>query len=218
MNLFNVVGYDAIRTLTTITRPDINKPLGPGLPSEVKITGGEVYYGEHHSDHPLVRADVLNGLVGTVTGGEVRRREDGRLEARIGVRSPYQQLAALNKLVGLGDFTFHCSDEFISRDVERPTIFQNVVSEQFPAGQKAQLVPGLPPIPLPAFQFTVSTCATGYVDGPTFVGVLSFDYRYQLARGVLSGNPALDAALAATPATARVEGEGTFKVLLNLPA
>jgi hypothetical protein len=124
----------------------------------------------------------------------------------------------LNKLAGLGDFSFYCADEFISGNVERPTIFQNVVSGELPPGQKVQLLPGLPPIPLPGFQFTVSTYATGYVDGPTFVGVLAFDYRYQLARGFSSGNPVLDAAIAATPATARVEGEGTFKVLLNLPA
>ncbi|MGX9424038.1 type I restriction enzyme HsdR N-terminal domain-containing protein [Bradyrhizobium sp. LeoA1S1] len=217
MNLFNVVGYDAIRRLTEITRPDVNKPLGPGLPSGVKIVGGEVLYGEHYSDHPLFQANALKGLVGAVTGGQVKRNDDGRLLASVSVRSPYQQLAALIKLAGLEDFSFYCSDEFISRNVERPTIFQNVVSGELPPGQKAQLLPGLPPVPLPGFQFTVSTYATGYV-AATFVGVLAFDYRYQLARGFSSGNPILDSAIAATPSTARVEGEGTFKVLLNLPA
>ncbi|WP_354230875.1 type I restriction endonuclease subunit R [Bradyrhizobium sp. F1.4.3] len=218
MNLFNVVGYDAIRRLTEIIRPDINKPLGPGLPSEVKIIGGEVLYGDHHSDHPLFQANALKGLVGAVTGGHVKRSEDGRLLASVSVRSPLQQIAALNKLAGLGDFSFYCSDEFISRNIEGPTILQNVVSGELPPGQKAQLLPGLPLIPLPGFQFTVSTEATGYVDGATFVGVLAFDYRYHILGGFSSGNPVLDAAITATPATARVEGEGTFKVLLNLPA
>jgi hypothetical protein len=218
MNVFNVVGYEAIRRLTEITRPDVNKPLGPGLPSLVKIVGGEVLYGEHHSDHPLFRGDALKGMVGAVTGIEVKRNADGRLLATVTVRSPYQQLAELNKLAGLEDFSFYCSDEFISRDVERPTIFQNVVSGHLAAGHKARLLPGLPAISLPGFQFTVSTNATGYVDGPTFVGALAFDYRYQLTRGVSSGNPTLDAMIAAAPATARIEGEGTFRVLLNLPA
>lgn len=51
MNLHNIVGYQAIRKLTEITRHDTNKPLGAGLPSEVKIVGGDVTYGEHHSDN-----------------------------------------------------------------------------------------------------------------------------------------------------------------------
>lgn len=216
MNLFNVVGYDAIRRLTEITRPDINKPLGPGLPSELQIVGGEILYGDHHSDHPLFQGNALKGLVGAVTGGQVRRSEDGRLLAIVGVRSPFQQIAALNRLAGLEDFSFYCSDEFISRNVERPTICQNVVSGELPPGHKAQLLPGLPAIPIPGFQFTVSTYATGYINGPTFVGVLAFDYQYQLVRGFSSGNPTLDAAIAATPAIARVEGEGTFKVHLNM--
>ncbi|MGY3033884.1 hypothetical protein ACVIIV_003054 [Bradyrhizobium sp. USDA 4354] len=165
---------------------------------------------------PCFRPNALKGLVGTVTGGQVKRNEDGRLLAIVGVRSPFQQIAALNKLAGLEDFSFYCADEFISRNVERPTICQNVVSGELPPGHKAQLLPGLPPIPVPGFQFTVSTYATGYVDGTTFVGVLAFDYQYQLIRGFSSGNPTLDAAIATTPATARAKGEGTFKVLLNL--
>lgn len=218
MNLFNVVGYEAIRSLMQITKPDANKPLGSRLPSAVKILGGEVVYGDHWSDHPLFQSNALKGTVGAITGGEVKRNEDGRLCATIGIRSAFQQVMELNKLMGLDEESFHCSDEFISRDIERPTIFQSVVSNQLTAGQKVRIFPGLLPLSLPGFQFTVTTSATGYVDGATFVGVLAFDYRYQLARGVSSGNPRLDAVLATQPATARLEGEGTFKVLLNLPS
>ncbi len=218
MNLFNIVGYEAIRRLTKVTRPDVNKPLGPGLPSVVEIVGGEVLYGEHRSDHPLFRGDALSGKVGSVTGIDVKRSEDGRLLGTVRVRSPYQNLAELNKLAGIEDFSFYCSDEFISRDVERPTIFQNVVSGGLPAGSKVQLFPGLPIFPLPGFQFTVTTAATGYVEGSTFVGALAFDYRYQLSRGDSSGNRNLDAAIASLPPTARVEGEGTFKINLKVLA
>jgi hypothetical protein len=219
MTLFNIVGYEAIRKLTKLMRPDVNKPLGAGLPSEISIVGGDVVYGDHHSDHPLFQRNPLKNLVGAVTGKSVRRAGDGRLLAIVSVRSPFQQLAELNKVAGLEDFQFFCSDEYISNNIERPTIFQNVVEGSVDAGATVTLIPGTPPLRLPVgFRFNVFTTATGYVERNTFNGVLYFDYNYQLIRGPLSGNSRLDSVLATVPAVARLEGEGTFKIILNLPS
>lgn len=216
MTLFNIVSYGAIRKLTEATKPDVNKPLGAGLPSTVRIIGGEVTYGEHRSTHPLLGVDALKGTVAAITGLSVARATDGRLHARVSIRSPYQQLADLNKLAGLDDYEFYCSDEYISSDIEHPTIFQNVVEGRLEPGAKAKLLPGLPEIALPiGFQFTVYTEATGYVSDEAFEGMLSFHYDYQFIRGRPTGNPQIDRLLFGTPPTAVLEGTGKFKVLFG---
>jgi hypothetical protein len=45
MTIFNIVGPEAIRKLTKTLRPDVNKPLAAGMPSRMRIVGGEVRYG-----------------------------------------------------------------------------------------------------------------------------------------------------------------------------
>jgi hypothetical protein len=216
MTIFNVIGYEAIRKKHEITRPDLSKPLGAGLQSRHKIIGGEVVYGEHRSDHPLLQVDALKGMVGAVTGIGVERTSDGRLHATVTVLSPYQQFHELNRLAGVENFEFFCSDEYISNDVERPTIFQNVVEGRLEPGESARFLPGMPEIILPfGFKFTVVSEATGYVDSATFKGVVAFDYYYEFIRGSPSGNPNLDHMVSNMPRNANLVGEGRFNILLS---
>jgi hypothetical protein len=152
-------------------------------------------------------------MMAPVTGIAVERSPDGRLFAKVRVLSPYPQLAHLNKLAGIEDFDFFCADEYVSTDIAKPTIFQNVAQGRLPPGAKAKIFPGLPEITLPiGFNFMVFTEATGYVEGAAFKGVLSFDYDYQFIRGGASGNPQIDAIFASVPQTARLEGSGEFSI------
>jgi hypothetical protein len=216
MTLFNIVGYEAIRKLTMTLKPDTSKPLGAGLPSRVRIVGGQIEYREHHSTHPLLQNDVMIGMIGAITGGRVERAPDGRLLSIVRVLSPYQQLSELSKLAGIGDFEFFSAEEFISSDVQNPTIFQNVLKGQVPAGARAKLAPGIPEIVLPVgFNFTAFSEATGYVDEDTFKGVVSFDYDYQIFRGPSTGNRQLDAMFNSVPMTARIQGSGDFTVVVS---
>lgn len=213
MTLFNILGYEAIKKVTEAIRPDKNKPLGPGLGSELIIVGGQIKYGEHESDHPLLQTDVMNGLTGGVTGVGVSRDADGRLHAVVRVISPYQQLQELNRLAGIEDFHFFCSAEYVSADAERPTIFQNVIEARIEPGIRARLVPGMPEIVLPfGFDSTVYTEATGYVEGGHFKGVITFEYNYQLIRGGPTGNAAMDAMIRNMPMTARIVGSGEAEI------
>lgn len=216
MTIFNIVGYNAIRKLTAAITPDINKPLGAGLPSNAKIIGGEVAYGEHKSDHPLLQNDVMKGLIGTITGKSVERAADGRLHAIVSVRSPYQQLAELNKLAGLDEFHFFSSDEYISDSIERPTIFQNVAEGHVDPGVKVKIYPTLPEMAMPiGFTFIVYTDATGYVNGDVFEGVLSFQYDYRFIRGRPTGIRQIDSIFSSVPPTAQIMADGRFRVLIG---
>lgn len=213
MTLANIVGYDAIKRRATILRPDINKPLGKGLPSRLRIIAGEVVYGDHSSDHPFLQADALTGKVGSVTGGFVERAADGRLHAQVSMRSPYQDFEKINKALGIGDYSFWAADEYISTEQSAPTVCQNVINASAPAGMLVTLMPGLPDFPLPfGFDSTVYTEATGYFDGEVLRGVLSFDYFYTLTPGGPTGNPQLDHIFANMPSTARLRGDATFQI------
>jgi hypothetical protein len=217
MNIFNVVGPSAVKQRTQRNRADPHKPLGAGLPSRLRIVGGEVRYGKHRANHPLFETHTLEGTIGAITGGMVERSDDGRLIAQVRMLSPFQQLAELNRLAGFSDdYDFFSADEFVSTDIEQPTIFQNVIEGRLAPGTRAALGMGLPEIPLPfGFQCTVYTEATGFISNPnTFEGVLSFDYTYQIQRGRGSGIPQLDAMFASLPATVSLSGEGEFKVTL----
>lgn len=215
MTLFNILGPEAVKKRTGLIRHDVAKPLGKGLPSKLRIVGGEVTYGEHRSDHPLLSSDALNGSVGAVTGVSVQRLEDGRIQAVVGVRSPFQQLAELNRQAGMSDFVFLTSDEFISTDPEHPTVLQNVVEGRLEPGGRFSLMKGMPEMELPiGFAFTVYTEATGFIEDGEFKGMLSFDYDYLMIRGRPSGISQLDMMIAHSPPAAKLTGEGTFRIIV----
>jgi len=215
MTLFNILGPEAVKKRAGLVRHDTAKPLGKGLPSELRIVGGEVTYGEHRSDHPLFNSDTLKGAVGAVTGIAVQRLNDGRIQAMVGVRSPYQQLAELNRLAGMGDFEFLTSDEFISTDPENPTILQNITEGRLAPGAIFQLMPGMPKMALPiGFTCTVYTEATGFVENDEFKGILYFEYNYQIIRGKQTGIPHIDRMVSYAPPMAKLTGEGSFRVIV----
>ena len=218
MTLFNIVGYTAIKRLTQAIEIDVNRPLGAGLPSALRIVGGEVTYGEHQSDHPLFNkgGGAVRGLKAGIIGNMVRRAEDGRLHAQVQIRSPFQWLAELNRLAGAEVLDFYCADEFISNELAKPNIFQNVMDGRIEPGVPATFMPGLPPTPLPfGFRHNTVTEATGYFDGERFVGLMMIEYNYQLIPGNRALNPQIHQILANSPSHARLVGDGTFEVIFT---
>jgi len=216
LTLFNILSYEAIKRRASILRPDVSKPLGKGLASRLRIIAGKVEYGRHESGHPLFKTDVLAGMVGTITGRDVERGVDGRLLASISVRSPYQHLENLNKLIGIGDYRFWAADEYISTDQNSPTIFQNVAQGEVPAGVPVRISPGFPETPLPfGFQAIAYTDAIGYFEGDIFRGTLSFVYDYTLTQRRNTGNPQFDQLIFNAPSKAKLTGEGTFEVITS---
>ncbi len=220
VEIFNIIGPAAIRKRSERVRPMPGKPLGLGIGPRVDIAGGEVRYGEHLSDHPFLQLNgTLNGVVAGIRGGEVRRDDDGRLVAHVTLINPFQSITQLHRLAGLSDdYKFFSGDEFVSVELARPTIFQNVISGRLPPGQSASLFPGMPEMLIPfGFDCTVYTDAIGFIEGNKFKGMLSFEYRYVFIKGSATGNPKFDAMFDNSPREAKMAGEGEFSITISDP-
>lgn len=206
--LRNVVGYEALKRLHALTKPDQGKPLGENISSTMEIVTGEIRYGPHRSSHPLFQSDVMNGVVAPIVEGLIDRCEDGRLRARVRYRSGFAQFDALNRLAGFGDLTFYCSDEYISTDRESPSKFQNVQSGRIERGTPIPLIPGMPPYPTPvSWSVTATTEAILFATPNGAQGVLFFDYQYEFD-GLSRIQPGI-------PDSLTVQGEGTFSMRIG---
>lgn len=203
--LRNAVGYEALKRLNSLMKPNQGKPLGENISSTMEIIGGEIRYGSHRSSHPLFNVDVMNGLIAPITGGLVDRSEDGRLRGRVHYRSGFAQFDALNRLVGFGDITFFCADEYISTSRESPSKFQNVQFGRLERGTPIPLIPGMPPIPTPvSWSVTCTTEAILFAMPDSVQGVLFFDYQYEFD-GLSRIQPGM-------PDSVSVQGDGTFSM------
>ncbi|AIL98110.1 type I restriction enzyme HsdR N-terminal domain-containing protein [Sinorhizobium meliloti] len=201
--LKNVLAPHAIRR--EYARPiDLAKPLGQGVPSKVRLFGGVLTYNRHWSDNPLFATgfDNIQGFRATISGGQVFRDEGGRITASVEVTGPNSALDALTRQAGMDCFAFHTSDEYVSTDVERPTIFQNFIEVDLPAGTHVPATPTNPEMVLPIpIQMLVYSTATGAISGEKFIGILDLDYTMKLG--------------APLNMDAKLFGEGEFSI--NLP-
>lgn len=216
LSLFNLLGYEAVKRRAITSRPDVGKPLGLGLPSRVAIVGGHLTYGEHKSDHPLFNSDYVNGMNATFTGHEVFRTNDGLITARVEILSAFSSFAKLNKLAGIDGYEFSTSEEYVSTDVEKPSVFQNVIQATIPRGIPVK-IPPLPEIPMPlGVEMKAFTQAVGYVENDKFTGVFEIDYDYVILSDGRTGVPQIDAMLRSVPRTATMLGAGEFDIRIKI--
>lgn len=213
LRLFNTLSPAAMRKRAAITLVDPGKPLGKGLPSRLRIIGGEITYDEHSGSHPLLRADSVSGLVLPVTGGYVSRAEDKRIVGHLKVA---KTVAFLDDITGASDeYDFFTATEYISDDQEHPSIFQNVVEHIVPVGKMIR-IPGFPAFPMPvAISSTSSTEAVGFVENDKFVGTMSLTYDFDFSRIPSQMKMALRPRLGLIPDRAHMVGAGRFEITLQ---
>lgn len=213
----NLVGPDAIQRKIRLLQPDKGKPLAKGIASEVTIIGGFVRYEDHTSNHPFLNMEAVNGLELPVTGGQVCRAADGRLYAQVQTAKAMPLAGELSEVLGReGGYDFFSSDEFISADREKPTIFQNFVESVVPMGT-AISVPGLGKIAAPfSLRSVATTEAIGFVHGDAFMGTMQLTYEFFFSMPPML-RAAIETQLGPLPKVPRAQGGGTFEVrLLNL--
>ncbi|WEZ84624.1 type I restriction enzyme HsdR N-terminal domain-containing protein [Rhizobium sp. 32-5/1] len=186
---------------------DLGKPIAEGLRSKLEIIGGDIVYDEHISEDLPGDLSTMDGMRQTVSGIGVERTGDGLIMAQVLLKSAHSTFDAINQAVGLGTFVFKTSDEFVSTDVEVPTLFTNIVEVNAPQGMSIPAGFGRPAMVLPvSFKCICYTEAVGFVHGERFQGTFSVDYQYTIDT---HGLPL------PLPAKARMRGLGHFDLLVR---
>lgn len=204
--------FEAIKRYSTKVIPDLGRPLAKGLPSRLVIRGGEVVYGPHESDHPLLQEDVLNDTVAPITEGFVARLDDGRIQVKLKVLNSIGTARELNEKLGLDRFEFTANAKEISRIEQFPTIFKNIQIGEIKENEVVKL-PGIGEFPMPfSTTFEVFSEAFGFFDQNSFRGIVSFDYRFEFHPPVTNINPAISTFMSTVPPTARLAGSGEFSI------
>lgn len=207
-----ILEFDAIKKYAARVTPPIGHPLGKGLTPKLRIAGGEVIYGQHYSDHPLLQEDIITDSVAPITEGFVERTKDGRIHAFLRVLTLTGASRQLNQRLGFDKFEFSTSSTEISDDRESPTIFKNVQSGALPEGEVLD-IPGLGMLPTPfKISFEVFSEAVGFLEEGQFKGMVSFDYQFRFHKPEFDLNPIVQAILASVPETATLGGSGEFAV------
>lgn len=178
-NSFHVIesllGPDSILRNHPGTTPDFGQPIGPGLRSLVRITGGRVVFQTCSPNLPM-----LKGYTIFVVNGAVQRQVSGGLVAFLDTLSPYESLQRLNERLGLDRFEITSNDSVLSTDEDRPTIFQSEhtvffakgeIMPNFLTGSDNQLSSNL--------TCKVKTVAEGVLKDNIFTGKFQAFYFYQ---------------------------------------
>lgn len=211
LSISNLVGPAALEKLATLVRPDPGKPLGPNVGSSLRILGGLVMYEEHTSTVSWL-TDAISGLSLPIVGGFVRRTEDGRIHANVEVANAAAMMRGLNAAMAIDNkYDFYSAAEYLSSDVETPTIFQNFEQSALPKGATLA-IPGLPRVPAPfSYEMKAFTEAVGFIDCNRFRGTMRLDYDLSfrglepIMRAMIQTQLRLD-----LPERASMKGVGSF--------
>jgi hypothetical protein len=176
----NILGPESLRKRATRRAPDVDKPLGKGLPSRMRFVGGAVTYSEYRSPIQSVAAattTLFQGHRSTITNGGLRRDERGLLTADIQLAAYFADLDLLNRAFGMDRFTFDSADEYVSTNSEAPTVFQNFASAFIPADTQFTLH-GQSVVTQFGFRMSAHTQAVGFTERDELRGV--FEIRYEM--------------------------------------
>lgn len=198
--LRNILGPEAMRRRSEIV-VDLGKPLAEGLPSRLKIIGGEIVYVRNIISIPI--PINIDGLRNSIVGTGIERDEGGLIVAQIELKGAFAGFDELSRAMGFYPLEFRTSDAFISRDINNPTLLQNVKNVTF---KKRTQFPKTMISEAGAMLFDISaTCyteAVGFIDGDRFRGVFVVDYDY-----------ALPPDLPHLPPSFEMRSEGTFEII-----
>ena len=217
LSLFNILGPAAVRERSKILSIDPGKPLGKNLPSIVVIKGGIIRYEEHAINTPLIPKEMIEGLELPVVAGRIERDDNGRIHAYIEIAKAAAMFRELQGSIGAADdYDFYSSDEYISDDPEKPTIFQNLYKSETKAGKMVTDPLGRrAPLPF-GFNLTAFTEAVGYVENGRFQGTMRLDYDMALTSMPPMIRQLLEAQLGSRiPDHARFSGLGSFDITVG---
>lgn len=132
----NILSPDVIRKTWPKIEIDAGKPLGKGLQSFARVTGGSFTYDRVSFNHPLVRGrepGMLRDLFFTVVSGYIERAEDGRLRAVIATRGPSVEAQRISEDLGIDKMELRSESTQLSDDPAIPTTFSYSAEYTMPA-------------------------------------------------------------------------------------
>lgn len=145
---------------------DTGIPIGPGLRSIVRVTGGYIRYTK--ISIPIPPLEQMNM---TVTSGSVERNEDGFLKAYLWTRVPYQSLQELNEKLGLDQMLLISASTVVSANPSQPTLFESEKQTILPKGMVALNMMDWSNFELPMnVSVVLKTRTAGYLAGTVFKG------------------------------------------------
>jgi hypothetical protein len=129
--LKNILSPESIKRNWSARVIDIGKPVGTGLNSLVKIESGHIGFQSNSWNIP-----VYNALSLTVVNGTIQRDEDGKLLIYLVTRSSLA-LQEKNSRLGLDTVEVKSSEDILSCDSEKPTLFVSRKTYTIPQGETA---------------------------------------------------------------------------------
>lgn len=156
------------------TKLDPGEPLGPGLPSTVKLTNGRF-----SCDRTEPNIPELADLEFQLTGGSISRAADGNIVADIQSRAPNTKLQQINELMGFAEIKCVSVDSEISQSADKPSRF---VSSRHYVMRRGTTIPpmfGNPALDLPFdVPAQIDWVASGYISGDQFIGTYDAVTQY----------------------------------------
>ncbi len=203
LNIKNWLSPEAIEKRFS-ARVDPGKHLANLFGSEIEIVGGTVLYEGGPAD---VRLSVLRG--------KFFRQSHGQIAGEVFTAGPFVEWDKFNKRGGFENFTLLSTDEYISTEAERPSIFQGFLRGVIKAGEKLPVFPGAPVAQPEQFVLRQMTIASrveliGYIRERQFVG--TFEIVHQISYDTTG----LDAA-AVERLPQMIRAGGTFEIQIRDP-
>lgn len=180
--LHGILSPDGIRKIAGL-KIDLSKPLARGFGPTVEIVGGFLTYERNRTTHALFAGELarMNGMRCPVTGGVFKRQDDGRISGTLEIENANSALDDLQDIMSVNLGLYFASDEFVSTNIESPTIFQNAFAVDLPAGtavggNSLSMLGGRLPFDVEA---RAKTEATGFIEGEYIRGVFTIDFEFQ---------------------------------------
>jgi Type I restriction enzyme R protein N terminus (HSDR_N) len=172
--LINILGPKAILRDHPKMIVDTGDPLAPGLRSTAAVTNGRVLFDR---TDPLV--PPINGMLMSITSGQIDRDANGRLRASLLAMVANQSLQKTNERFGLDQMCLISDSCELSQAADNLTVFRSTRSVTLPAGETALNMMDWTMVTLPfSISASVSTEASGHLKGRDFVGRFTAKFVY----------------------------------------
>jgi hypothetical protein len=174
----NILAPDVIRKNWPKIEIDAGKPLGKGLGSFARVTGGNFRYEQVNFNHPLLRGQepaLLKDLFFTIVSGFIERVDDERLHAVVVIRSPSVEAQRISEALGIDKMELWSENSRLSENPAQPTTFSHSSEYTMPPS-RASILNMRSPYPV---QCSVQTTVNAYLKDSVLEG--DFEARMRLS-------------------------------------